>query len=178
MKKALSEQRLEQMSSLLEEIAEDNTAVASSLNRVLETQETLRSGLVREMEMLREDFTGSLSYRVLKDLCHELIPPLTAMETMLDQADFTDANTVRGHVASLVITLQSVLSRMGAEKISVAPGEAMFDPHYHRCVRLLAPAESPFPSAPPRTVVRVLEDGYTLGGKVLAPAHVEVQTEQ
>lgn len=178
MKKNLSDQRLEQMSTLLEEIAEDNTAMVSSLSRIHETQETLRASLVREMEMLREDFTGSLSYRALKDLCGELIPPLAAMEAMLDRADFADADAVRGHVASLVITLHSVLSRMGAEKISVAPGEAVFDPQFHRCVRLLAPADSPFPSAPPRTVVRVLEDGYTLGGKILSPAHVEVQAEK
>jgi molecular chaperone GrpE (heat shock protein) len=129
------------------------------------------------METLREEFLGSLSYRALKDLCGELIPPLAAMEGILEQGDFTDAAAMRGHVASLIITLQSVLTRMGAEKISVAPGEAVFDPKYHRCVRLLAPSSSPFPSAPPRTVVRVVEDGYTLGGKILSPAHVEVQAE-
>lgn len=172
-----SDQQLEKMSSLLEEIADDNTVVVGSLGRVLEMQESLRVGLLREMEALREEFLGSLTYRALKDLCGELIPPLTAMEAMLDRGDFTDAAAMRGHVASLIITLQSVLSRMGAEKISVAPGEAVFDPHYHRCVRLLAPGESPFPSAPPRTIVRVLEDGYTLGGKILSPVHVEVQAE-
>lgn len=177
MTESASEQQLEKMSSLLEEIAEDNTVMVGSLNRVLETQESLRVGLLREMEMLREEFLGSLSYRALKDLCGELIPPLAAMEEMLDRGDFTDAVAMRGHVASLIITLQSVLSRMGAEKISVAPGEAVFDPNYHRCVRLVAPSESPFPSAPPRTVVRVVEDGYTLGGKILSPAHVEVQAE-
>jgi molecular chaperone GrpE (heat shock protein) len=65
---------------------------------------------------------------------------------------------------------------MGAEKISVSPGEEVFDPAIHLCVRLLAPEESPFPGALPRTVVRVVEDGYTLGGRVLSPAKVEVQS--
>lgn len=177
MTKDASDQQLEKMSSLLEEIAEDNTVMVGSLNRVLEVQESLRVDLLREMETLREEFLGSLSYRALKDLCGELIPPLAAMEAMLDRGDFNDAAAMRGHVGSLIITLQSVLSRMGAEKISVAPGEAVFDPNYHRCVRLLTPSKSPFPSAPPRTVVRVVEDGYTLGGKILSPAHVEVQAE-
>jgi molecular chaperone GrpE len=170
--------RLDGISQLLEELVEDNTAVAGSLSRVIETQETLRSDLVREMAQLREEFAGALSYRVLKDLCGELIRPLGAMEAMLEGADFTDAATIRGHVTSLVVTLRSVLSRMGAEKISVAPGEAVFDPNRHRCVRLLAPEESPFPSVPPRTVVRVVEDGYTLAGRLLIPAHVEVQAEK
>lgn len=177
MTEPVAERQIEKMSSLLEEIAEDNTVMVGSLNRVLEMQEALRVEFLRETETLRQEFLGSLSYRALKDLCGELIPPLAAMESMLERGDFTDAAAMRGHVASLIITLQSVLSRMGAEKISVAPGEAVFDPNYHRCVRLLAPSESPFPSAPPRTVVRVVEDGYTLGGKILSPTHVEVQAE-
>lgn len=171
----LSQAPLENISKLLEEIAEDNTAVVGSINRVLESQESLQSNLVREIDLLRDEFAGALSYRVLKDLCRELIPPLTAMEMMLAQADFADAGTIRGHVDSLVITLRSVLSRMGAEKISISLGNEMLDPGRHQCVRLLAPEESPFPSAPPRTIVRVVEDGYTLSGKVLIPAKVEVQ---
>jgi molecular chaperone GrpE (heat shock protein) len=177
MTEPVAEQQMEKMSSLLEEIAEDNTVMVGSLNRVLEMQESLRVEFLHETETLRQEFLGSLSYRALKDLCGELIPPLSAMEAMLEQGDFTDAAAMRGHVSSLIITLQSVLSRMGAEKISVAPGEVLFDPNYHRCVRLLTPSESPFPSAPPRTIVRVVEDGYTLGGKILSPAHVEVQAE-
>ena len=172
-----SEQLMEKMSIVLEEIAEDNTVMVGSLNRVVEGQESLRVEILRELETLREEFLGSLSYRALKDLCGELIGPLAAMEAILERGDFSDGAAMRGHVDSLVITLQSVLSRMGAEKISIAPGEAVFDPNYHRCVRLLAPSASPFPSAPPRTVVRVVEDGYTLGGKILSPAHVEVQAE-
>ncbi|HEX8070620.1 MAG TPA: nucleotide exchange factor GrpE [Pyrinomonadaceae bacterium] len=170
--------RLDEMARLLEEIADDNTAVAGSIGRVLDAQEALRAEVARGLDQLREDFAGALTYRVLKDLCGELIRPLAAMERMVAGADFADPAQIREHVESLVVTLQSVLARLGAEKISVAPGAAQFDPAAHRCVRLLAPAESPFPSAPPRTVVRVVEDGYTLAGRLLAPAQVEVQAEQ
>jgi molecular chaperone GrpE (heat shock protein) len=178
MKKQSTDERLKNVSELLEEIAEDNTTIAGSINRVLETQEALRVNLAQEMGLLREEFAGALAYRVLKDLCGELIPPLTAMERMIEEADFSDPQTIRGHVNGLVITMRNVLNRMGAEKISIAPGEAFFDPNAHRCVRLLTPEESPFPSAPPRTIVRIVEDGYTLAGRLLAPAQVEVQAEK
>lgn len=170
--------RLESMATILNEIAEDNTALVGSLNRVVATQETLRSDLVREMGLLRDDFAGALAFRALKDLCVELISPLAAMEAMLQQADFADPQAIRGHVESLVITMHSVLSRMGAEKIPISLGEELFDPSRHRCVRVLAPAASPFPSAPPRTIVRIVEDGYTLAGRMLSPAKVEVQAEK
>ena len=174
----MKDEQLESLKLLIEEIAEDNTALAGSLNNMLVVQETLRSDLMREIGLLRDDFAGALIFRVLKDLCNELIMPLSAMEAMLEQADFSDTRAVRGHVESLVITLNSVLGRMGAEKVSIAVGEELFDPSRHRCVRMLAPEASPFPGAPPRTIVRVVEDGYILAGRSLSPAAVEVQSEK
>jgi len=171
------QQRLDRMAELLDEIAEDNTAVVGAINRLLDRQEGLRADLIREVSALREDYSGSLVYRALKDMCGELIAPLAAMESMLQKADFTDDATIRGHVESLAITLRNVLSRMGAEKIPISPGEELFDPNRHRCVQLLTPESSPFPSALPRTIVRIVEDGYTLAGRILTPAKVEVQAE-
>src|SRR6185503_5196359 len=105
MKTKLNEGRLESMTKLLEELAEDNTAMVGSISNVIKGQETLRSDLFREIDLLRNDFAGALTYRVLKDLCRELVMPLAAMEAMLEQADFADGKTIRGHVDSLVITL-------------------------------------------------------------------------
>ncbi len=178
MEDALNEDCLGKMTQLLEEIAEDNAAVVGLINRVLENHTALRSDVVHEIDLLRKDFAGALAFRALKDLCRELIPPLAAMEAMLERADFADPNTIRGHVESFVITLRSVLSRMSAEKIAISSGEEIFDPNRHLYVRLLTPEQSPFPSAPPRTVVRVVEDGYILAGQVLLPAKVEVQAEK
>ncbi len=173
----MDEKRLEELARLLEEVVEDNTQVVETIQRVLDNQNSFRSDMIREMGMIRDDFQGSLAYRTLKDLCGELIMPLGAMEAMLEYDDFSDPERIREHVNSLVITLHTVLSRMGAEKIPVSPGEDRFDPNQHLCVRLLAPQDSPFPSAPPRTVVCILEDGYLLNGKLLIPAKVEVQSE-
>jgi molecular chaperone GrpE (heat shock protein) len=174
----LDEDRLQKLAELLEEVAEDNTTIAGSLGRLMESQEALRSDVVRELDALREDFRSALVFRALKEVCRELVPPLAAMEAMLKHADFSNEAIIRGHVESLAITVQTVLGRLGVEKISVSPGEEMFDSSRHLCVRMRTPAESPFPSVAPRTVVRVVEDGYVLAGRILSPAKVEVQTEE
>lgn len=171
-------QQLQEMTELLEEIVQDNTAMVGNFNRVLENQEGLRSDVFREFGLLRQEIVGSLRYQALKDICREISAPLAAMETMLDQADFADAKTIRDHVNSLVVTLQNLLSQMGVEKIPIIPGNDLFDPNYHKCISLRTPSESPFPDAPKNTIVRILEDGYMLSGYLMSAAKVEVQSEQ
>ncbi|MCP4263680.1 MAG: nucleotide exchange factor GrpE [Planctomycetes bacterium] len=177
-RKSTQNRRLENIAKLVNEIAEDNTSLVGVINRVLEGHSALRIDLIREIGRLREDLAGVFTYHTLKDICNELIPLIAAMEAMLHQADFTDTRAIRGHVESLVITLYSVLSRMGAEKITISPGEDVFDAKRHQCIRLLTPEESPFPRVPPRTVVRIVEDGYTFADRILLPARVEVQAEE
>lgn len=178
MSRKSKQNHLESIARLVDEIAEDNTGLIGAINRIYENNLTLRSDLVREIGLLRNDFASALIFRTLKDICHELISPLAAMESMVQQADFSDTQTIRSHVESLVITLHSVLIRMGAEKIPISPGDELFDARRHECVRLVTPEESPFPSALPRTVVRVVENGYTLAGQILKSVKVEVQTEK
>jgi molecular chaperone GrpE (heat shock protein) len=163
---------------LMNELADDNASLAGMVNRVLEGQASARTEMVRELDTLREDITGAIAYRALKDLCRELSTPLAALQTMLEEDDFSDQAVVRGHVSALAETIRSVMHRMGAEEIAVNAGEDLFNPERHFCLRLVSPDESPFPSAAPRTVVRVVESGYLLGGRMLAPARVEVQSER
>lgn len=171
-------ERLDRIGTLLEEVVEDNTAMTTSMNQLSQAQRALSADLTRELTSLRRDLAAGLAYRTLKDLCVELIGPLSAMQAMLDRADFADPEAVAGHVRSLALTLHGVLGRMGAERIVVAPGEELFNPNKHRCVGQVEPDRSPFPDAPPRTVVRVLEDGYLLDQRLLMPALVEIQTGQ
>ena len=168
----------DELLELMEELADDNASLSGMLNRLLEAQAATRTQLAREIDGLRQDLAGAVSYRALKDLCRELSTPLGALQSMLRDGDFSDTEVVRGHVSALAETIRSVLLRMGAEEISVSLGEDLFNPERHFCMRLVSPQESPFPSAPARTVVRVVETGYFLGGRLLAPARVEVQSER
>ncbi len=169
--------RLDEIGRLLEEVVDDNTAVVASITRLEQVQRALDADLTREISGLRREISDSLTHRALKDLCRELIPQLTAMEGMLVGADFSDADATEGHVRSLAVGLRGVLERMGAERIAVRAGDDLFDPALHRCAEKLTSDRSPFPHAVARTVVRVLEDGYVLGGRLLSPAVVEIQAD-
>jgi molecular chaperone GrpE len=64
--------------------------------------------------------------------------------------------------------LQSAFERNGLKKIDPAMGER-FDPHRHQAV-----VEQPSDTAPPGSVVAVMQTGYELFGRVVRPAMVAV----
>lgn len=168
-------ERLDEVRGLLEEAVEDNTALVAHLDRTAHQQAGQIGDVLREVAALRADLDGALAFRALRDLATELIGPLAAIDAMLERADFTDPDVVAGHVRSLSLTLSGVLTRMGAVKVPIDVGAELFDPSRHRCVGTVSPAESPFPGAAPRTVVRVVQDGYLLRDRPLTPATVEIQ---
>ncbi|MGW4681337.1 nucleotide exchange factor GrpE [Micromonospora taraxaci] len=168
-------ERLDQIHSLLEEVAEDNTALVARLDQAGQRQTGQAEDALREIAALRSDLNGQLAFRALRDLATELIGPLTAIDAMLQRADFSDPVATEGHVRSLSLTLSGVLSRLGAERVPIDVGAELFDPSRHRCVGTVKPVESPFPDAAPRTIVRIVQDGYLLHGRPLTPATVEIQ---
>ena len=167
--------RLDELRNLLEEVVEDNTALATRLDQFGHEQAGHTDDALREIAALRADMGGALAFRALRDLCKELVGPLSAIDAMLARADFSDPVATAGHVRSLSVTLSGVLARMGAEKVSIDVGAELFDPERHQCVATVRPADSPFPQAPPRTVVRVVQDGYLLHERPLTPVTVEIQ---
>jgi molecular chaperone GrpE (heat shock protein) len=169
------DERLEQMEKLLEELAEDNSAVIGTLNQLAESSRALRAALTTEMDRLRDELAANLLHRALKDLCRETMPVLSAMERFVSEQEGSGDEAWRMHVTGIAAALKHSLSRFGVEKVQVKAGEDQFQMDRHACVKRIAAAESPFPDAPPRTVVRVVEDGYTIGGVVVQPARVEVQ---
>jgi molecular chaperone GrpE (heat shock protein) len=171
-------EQLAQLAQLTHEIVEDNLNLATALGRLRDGQEQVRSDLLREIGLLRDEFSGATSFRALRELCREIGPILTAIDALLEAEQPVEPEILTNHVASLSITLHRVLERLGAEQILVDIGSELFDPARHQCVALVQPENSPYPEAPPRSIVRVLEHGYTAGGKVITPSKVEVQAEQ
>jgi molecular chaperone GrpE (heat shock protein) len=170
------ERGLDQITKLLEEVVNDNTTFMTELRGMNRNQQSMGADVDRAVAALRDDLTETLRYHALRDLCTELIGPLTALEAMLERADFTDPEVMAGHLRSLSVTLRGVLARMGAEKVPVVVGEDRYDPTRHRCVGVVDAGDSPVPYAPPHTVVRVVEDGYVLDHRPLSPVHVEIQS--
>lgn len=168
-------ERLDEIRNLLEEVVEDNTALVTRLDHLGREQAGHAGDALREIAELRSEMGGALAFRALRDLCTELIGPLSAIDAMLEQANFSEPVAIAGHVRSLSVTLSGVLTRMGAEKVPIDVGAELFDPDRHRCVGTVKPADSPFPNAAPRTVVRIVQDGYLLHKRPLTPATVEIQ---
>ena len=63
--------------------------------------------------------------------------------------------------------LQAALGRHGIKRIEAE--NSRFDPHLHQAI-----AEVPGQGKEPGTVVHVVQDGYTIGDRLLRPAMVTV----
>jgi len=166
---------LDEIRNLLEEVVEDSTTLVTRLDQLGQEHAGHVGDALREIAELRSEMGAALAFRALRDLCTELVGPLSAIDAMLERADFSDPVAIAGHVRSLSVTLSGVLTRMGAEKVPIGVGAELFDPDRHRCVGTVKPADSPFPDAAPRTVVRIVQDGYLLHERPLTPATVEIQ---
>lgn len=155
--------RLDEIGLQLEELAEGNTALLAEVRR-----------LERGQRELRQELETSIGYAALRDLCLALTGPLAALEAA-GEADLTDPAVAAGHLRGVALTMRGVLTRLGAEVVPVVTGRDAFDPVWHHCVGVVSAERSPFPHAPPHTVVRVVEDGYMLRNRKLTPAQVEIQ---
>jgi|CXWL01.1.fsa_nt_gi molecular chaperone GrpE (heat shock protein) len=174
----MENEQLQELSKLIEEVVEDNVTLVETLARLRDGQEQMRVDFLREINLLREEFKGAVSFRVLRELCREMAPTIAATEALLAQESLDDPDVLKSHVSSISLTLTSILQRLGADKIPVNLGEEQFDPSRHLCVRLIKPEESPFPNAMPRSIVRIVEDGYMVEDKIIAPVKVDVQAER
>jgi len=167
--------RLGEIKRTVDEVADDNMAVLEAVRRSGEGQEGFRASVLQEFEKLRAGLAGELLFHSLRNCCRELGPVLSGLERMAQGADFNDPETTRAHVASFAATLEGVLRRLGIERLPICEGSDPFNANLHECVKACAPAESPYPQAPPRTVVRVEEHGYLVQGRLAVPARVWVQ---
>jgi len=159
----------------VEEVAEDNMALMQAVKRTTEGQEALRAFILQELGDLRSDISRELVAHSLRNCCREFSPVLNALESMMAEADFSDHQTTRQHIASMVATMGAAFSRMGIERIPITVGSDLFDSRIHECARVCTPTDSPFPEVAARTIVRVQEPGYTIQGRFTVPAKVWVQ---
>jgi len=172
---AETSKRVGEIKRTVDEVAEDNMALLEAVRRSNEGQDAFRASLLQDMDKLRTAFAGELVFHSLRNCCRELAPVVSALERMMDGADFSDAESVKQHVASFAASMEGVLKRMGIERIAVNVGTDLFDARVHECVRVCTPADSPHPEAPAKTIVRIDEHGYLVQGRLAMPARVWVQ---
>ncbi len=107
-----------------------------------------------------EDMARFLLAGVLQDL----LPILDSFDLALMHASAPD--TEKG-ILLIRSQLEDTLKKRGVEKISVSSGE-IFNPEVHESIGETASNE------PEGTIAAVIQQGYTLRGKVIRPARVHI----
>jgi molecular chaperone GrpE len=108
----------------------------------------------------------------ISDFARELLPVADNLQRTISSAEQHGARSVQDSallegVRATYNILMGTLDRFGVKKIDALG--ARFDPKLHDAIM-----EMDDPSRPPGTVVRVLEDGYTIHDRLLRPARVAV----
>ena len=144
----------------------ENASIRDKLLRALADGENIRRRAERSVDDARQFAIADFARELLL-VADNLRRTLEAAERNLP-VSVPDEALVQG-VAATERMLQSILGRFGVKKVE-AVGKR-FDPAMHEAVMQVAD-----PTAPPGTVVQVLEDGYTIHARLLRPAKVAVNT--
>ena len=127
--------------------------------RLVAEYDNFRKRVQREREMWAAE--------AIERFVGDLLPVLDNF----DRALSAKADDPRASVEGVRLTekqLRGVLSKNGVETID--PVNAKFDPRFHEAVQRVPAGEK----APAGNVVTVFEKGYTLKGRLLRPARVQV----
>ena len=147
------------------ELQKDNASLRDRMLRALAEAENRRSQADRAIADARQ-FAISEFARELLTVVDNLQRTVEAAQTQLVDRRVEDSTLLQGVQATLRVFLQTL------ERFGVQPVEALgqpFDPNVHEAIM-----EEDDPLQPPGVVTRVVENGYTLRGRLLRPARVVV----
>jgi len=119
----------------------------------------------RRQEREHEELSRQTTARVVEAL-------LPALDDLDRAVDAVRLEVSEDHLQGLLLVRRQIfetLGRMGVEEID-ALGQP-FDPAFHEAVCMATR-----PDVPPMTVTSVFQKGYTLGGRLLKPSRVEVNS--
>ncbi|MEC7582844.1 MAG: nucleotide exchange factor GrpE [Planctomycetota bacterium] len=153
----------ESPSSEQDALRQERDQLADQLKRTLADMANMRRRAVKEAEDSRR--------LIVEGFTHELLPVLDnfqlALQSVDAQADTFDAQAFLDGIKMVQTLLTSALERHGLAPIE-AQGQA-FDPAKHEAM-----AVEPRDDVPEGQIIRVMQDGYMLGDRVLRHAKVIV----
>ncbi len=178
----------EEIEEVKEEIKREEEEVKELENKVKELEEKVKKlesiaktsnvramELQRELEYMKERYRRDLEEQRkfgYEKLALDLLGVLDNFERALSAASATrDFDSLLKGVEMIYSDLRKILEKYNVEEIEVEGKE--FDPHVAEAVETVATSEHP-----PNTVVRVVQKGYTLHGKVIRPAKVVVSVSE
>jgi len=150
-----------QLTSLLEEAQAKADENWDQLLRVRAEMENLKRRHANELEKAHKF--------ALDGFVRELLQVRDSLELGHDAArdDGTDVAKLREGTELTLKLLVSVMGRFGVEQLD--PQDKPFDPEYHQAM-----TTQPTADIVPNTVVRVIQKGYLLNGRLVRPAMVIV----
>lgn len=142
-------------------VVAENAALRERLLRALADAENTRRRAEREKDEVRRYSIAEFA-RELLIVADNLQRTLIASKAR----QVADPALIEGAHATLRVLIQTL------ERFGVRPIEALdrrFDPTLHEAIM-----EADDPSRPPGTITQVVEEGYTIGDRLLRPARVVV----
>ncbi len=178
----------EEIEEVKEEIKKEEEEVKELENKIKELEEKVKKlesiaknsnvramELQRELEYMKERYRRDLEEQRkfgYEKMTLDLLGVLDNFERALSAASVTrDFDSLLKGVEMIYSELRKILEKYNVEEIEVEGKE--FDPHVAEAVETVATSEHP-----PNTVVRVVQKGYTLHGKVIRPAKVVVSVSE
>jgi molecular chaperone GrpE len=130
--------------------------------RAIAELENVRKRSAREVDLARQ--FG------VERFASDLLPVADSLALALESADNADAATLAAGQEATLRLLLKAFERAGIELVDPA-GQA-FDPVRHEAM-----AVQPSADVPPNTVLKVIQRGWALNGRLLRPARVLVSAE-
>jgi molecular chaperone GrpE len=146
---------------------DDLAACAAERDQYLDHLQRLKAEFENFRKRVQRD-TETLRLRAAEGVVESLLPVMDNMQRALDAAERHEAGQLIQGVELVASQFRSVLSSHGLEELVVEPGTP-FDPNLHEAVLTQKSDE-----VDEGCVLRVLEHGYQLHGRLLRPAKVIV----
>ena len=149
-----------------EQIAELTAEVAALKDRLVRTYADLENTRKRA-ERDRQDALKFGATKFARDMCEVADNLRRALSSVPEDAGDANLVALTEGVKVTQAALSQIFERHGVKQIEAR--EQKFDPNLHEAM-----TEIEIPGAPPGTCVDVIEEGYTLNGRLLRPARVVV----
>jgi molecular chaperone GrpE len=146
---------------------DDLAACAAERDQYLDHLQRLKAEFENYRKRVERD-TEAQRLRAAEGVVVSLLPVMDNMQRALEAAERHEAGQLIEGVEIVAAQFRSVLSSHGLEELVVEQG-APFDPNLHEAV-----VTQPSSEIEEGCVLRVLENGYTLHGRLLRPAKVIV----
>ncbi|HXW71513.1 MAG TPA: nucleotide exchange factor GrpE [Methylocella sp.] len=152
--------------AIIEGLRRENAELKDRLLRALAEMENQRRRAEREVADTRAYGIASFA----RDMLSVADNLRRAAESAASNTSNLDGSGLKSLIEGIELTERDFLSRLikyGVKKLE--PKGAKFDPNLHEAL-----FEVPSDSAPNGAIIEVVEDGYTIGDRVLRPAKVGV----